>query len=94
MSHIHELRDEVIGGLSVSPPVPDGAYYLFFSIEDYLDGRDYWETIEACLDAGVSVAPGEDFGADYAHYIRICFAGVAPDRLHNGIERLNRVLLG
>jgi len=52
------------------------------------------EVIEALLEAGVSVAPGEDFGADFAHWIRICFAGESPQRVLLGVERLNRVLAG
>ena len=57
-------------------------------------GRTTTEVVEALLDAGVAVAPGEDFGADFANWIRICFAGEATPRVLLGVERLNRVLAG
>jgi aspartate/methionine/tyrosine aminotransferase len=47
--------------------------------------------INACLDTGTTVAPGEDFGQDYGEWIRICFAGEPPDRIELAAERLNRI---
>jgi aspartate/methionine/tyrosine aminotransferase len=90
--HTQELRDRLLEGLDVSPPVPDGAYYLFFSLRPYLDGRTCWELFEAFMNAGVSVAPGADFGEHYDDYIRICFAGEPPDRLEKAMGRLNGVI--
>jgi len=87
-------RDAVADALRVEAPLPDGAYYFFFPITRYLRGRDYPNVIDACLDAGVSVAPGEDFGAAYRDYIRICFAGESPERVLLGVQRLNAVLSG
>ncbi len=92
VQHCHELRDILSNGLQVPHTIPEGAYYLFFSIKDLLRGRDYWEVIETCLDIGVSVAPGKDFGADFGDYIRLCFAGESPERLAIAADRLNRVL--
>jgi aspartate/methionine/tyrosine aminotransferase len=94
VNHSQELRDMFLERMHISPQVPDGAYYLFFSLEPYLAGRTYDEVFDACMDAGVSVAPGEDFGADFGNYIRICFAGEPPPRLEQAIERLNEVLPG
>jgi len=85
------LRDTCIERLKISVPIPDGAYYLFFPIDEHLAGRNYWDVIDQCLDAGVSVAPGQDFGDGFSHYIRICFAGEAPDRLELALDRLNTV---
>lgn len=85
-------RDAVAGALRVDAPLPEGAYYFFFPIEARLRGRSIDDVVNQCLDAGVSVAPGEDFGADYATWLRICFAGEAPERVLEGIDRLNRVL--
>jgi aspartate/methionine/tyrosine aminotransferase len=86
------LRDMFVERLTASPPVPEGAYYFFFSLSPYLRGRRYWDVFDACLEAGVSVAPGGDFGRGYEDYIRICFAGEPPDRLETAIERLNGLL--
>jgi aspartate/methionine/tyrosine aminotransferase len=86
------IRDRVASVLRVEAPLPEGAYYFFFPIDEYLRGRTFSGVIDALLDAGVSVAPGEDFGADFASWIRICFAGEATPRVLLGVERLNRVL--
>jgi aspartate/methionine/tyrosine aminotransferase len=94
VDHIQGVRDRVLDGLAVSPQKPEGAYYLFFSITPFLQGRKYWDVINACFDSGVSVAPGEDFGSDYHDYVRICFAGEPPDRLALAIERLNTIFPG
>ena len=86
------MRDRVAGALQVEAPLPDGAYYFFFPVDAYLRGRAYGTVIEQLLDAGVSVAPGSDFGADFQNYIRVCFAGESPERVLEGVARLNRVL--
>jgi aspartate/methionine/tyrosine aminotransferase len=88
------IRDRVASVLRVDAAMPEGAYYFFFPIDAYLRGRSYIEVIEALLDAGVAVAPGEDFGAEFASWIRICFAGESTPRVLLGVERLNRVLTG
>ena len=94
VEHSCELRDMFIGGLDVPVPVPEGTYYVLFSIKEYLAGRDYWEVINACMDGGVAVAPGEDFGKDFGDYIRICFTGEPPDRVELAARRLNKIFPG
>ena len=91
VQHCQELRGIASDQLRIDHHRPEGAYYLFFPIDKYLNGRDYWETIDLCLESGVSVAPGGDFGSDFRDYIRICFAGESPDRLQVAVERLNRI---
>lgn len=86
-----QLRNLFTENLRVPHYTPEGAYFLFFSIQDFLNGKDYWQVIDNCLDSGVSVAPGSDFGKDFSQYIRLCFAGESPDRLKIAVERLNRV---
>ena len=87
-------RDRVAGALRFDAPLPEGAYYFFFPIDRYLRGRAMTDVVNECIDAGVSVAPGEDFGAAYGNWMRVCFAGEAPERVMLGVERLNRVLVG
>ena len=94
VAEYQSTRDAVANALQVDAPLPDGAYYFFFPITKYLRGRGYADVIDACLDAGVSVAPGEDFGAAYRDYLRICFAGESPERVMLGVQRLNAVLTG
>jgi aspartate/methionine/tyrosine aminotransferase len=88
-----DLRDMFCERLKVKVQSPEGTYFLFFPIDEYLNGRDYWEVIDAFLEEGVSVAPGVDFGSNFNHYIRLCFTGEPPERLEKAIERLNKVLL-
>jgi aspartate/methionine/tyrosine aminotransferase len=87
------LRDLFTENLHIPHHAPEGTYFLFFSIKDFLRGKDYWQIINECLDIGVSVAPGSDFGKDFSEYIRLCFAGESPERLEIATERLNRVFL-
>lgn len=87
------VRDMCASTLDIPAAVPDGAYYFFFDIRERLRGRDYQSVINACFDAGVSVAPGADFGADFGTWIRICFAGEPADRVMTAVERLNAVLV-
>ena len=86
-----ETRGMVVDRLAIEPQVPEGTYYCFFPITEYLAGREYGDVIRACLDAGVTVAPGADFGEDYGEWIRICFAGEPPDRIERAAERLNTI---
>jgi aspartate/methionine/tyrosine aminotransferase len=89
--HAEDLRDMFLERLRITPPVPDGAYYFFFSLLPYLGTRTYDEVFNECMNTGVSVAPGADFGKGFEDYIRICFAGEPPQRLEQAIERLNGV---
>ncbi len=90
--HYRELRDMFVKGLDFPVRKPEGTYFLFFSVREFLHGRTYWQLFDQLMDAGVSVAPGVDFGSDFADYIRICFTGEPPERLKLAIERLNQVL--
>ncbi|MFZ0391006.1 MAG: pyridoxal phosphate-dependent aminotransferase [Calditrichia bacterium] len=91
--HYQELRDRFAAQFNVPVQKPEGTYFFFFSIEPLLQGRDYWQIIDDLLDAGVSVAPGGDFGSNYQHYLRLCFTGEPPQRIEKAIERINGVLL-
>jgi aspartate/methionine/tyrosine aminotransferase len=92
-NHYQMLRDQFINQSGLSLIKPEATYFIFFSIAEYLKGRNYDEVINACFDKGVSVAPGIDFGKDFGLYLRICFTGEFPDRLKNGISRLCEVLI-
>jgi N-succinyldiaminopimelate aminotransferase len=94
VEHFCDIRDMFIKNLKITPQVPEGTYYLFFPISEYLKGRSYWDVIDACLNVGVAVAPGEDFGKDYSDWIRVCFAGEPPDRVELAVSRLNEIFPG
>lgn len=90
--HYQELRDLFVEKLAADFPKPEGTYFVFFPADRYLNGRSYEELVDAFLDSGVSVAPGDSFGQDFSRYIRLCFTGESPERLEMGIERMNRIL--
>ena len=92
-THYQALRDQFINQSGLSLIKPEATYFIFFSIKEYLKGRDYNAVVNSCFENGVSVAPGIDFGKDFGLYLRICFTGESPDRLEKGIERLRNVLL-
>lgn len=90
--HYQELRDRFLERVDYPIQVPEGTYFFFFSVKDFMGDQDITAFVEKCIRHGVSVAPGEDFGADYEHFIRICFTGESPQRLHLAAERLNALL--
>lgn len=73
-----------VGGVTLSPP--DGAFYLFLSIEGESDTR------RLCLDmvreAGVGIAPGTAFGRGGERFMRLCFAG-DPQEIGVALGRLS-----
>jgi len=73
--------------------VPDGATYLFVDLSRWApESSGLWPLVEKLLDAGVSIAPGEQFGRDFSRHARICFTAVPLDRLRVGLARLASVL--
>jgi aspartate/methionine/tyrosine aminotransferase len=74
-------RDIVCSGLGGSNRVrfawPDGAFYLFFSV----DGIDDTSRLGLRLvdEAGIGIAPGSAFGPGGAGFMRVCFARKADD---------------
>jgi len=76
---------QALPGISVAEPL--GGMYAFFRIA----GRD------DCLDtakrlvreAGLGLAPGSAFGSEAAGWLRWCFASRDPQRLLQGVDRLD-----
>ena len=89
-----EGREIVCGGLAHSNRVrfawPDGAFYLFFTIE----GLEETASLGLRLvdEANLGIAPGTAFGAGGAPFLRLCFLRKAED-LHEATRRL-RAWLG
>ena len=86
------LRDEASRLLPAAHFVPDGATYLFADLSRWAPAGDLWPLVEKLLDAGVSIAPGEQFGRDFSRYARLCFTAVPVERLRVGLARLADVL--
>ncbi len=88
------MRDLAIKELQLPVFSPEGTCFVFFDLSPYLSGRTFWEVVETLLERGVSVAPGEDFGRDFATYVRLCFTGEPPDRVAEAMRRIHEVLVG
>jgi aspartate/methionine/tyrosine aminotransferase len=91
-AHYLRARDRASAQVAAPHFVPDGATYLFLDLSAHAPAGDLWPLIERLLDAGVSIAPGEQFGAGFARHARLCFTAVPPERLEVGLARLASVL--
>lgn len=85
-------RDLAHGRLVAPSRVPQGSTYLFLDLRQYSAGCDCMGVLERIAEAGVLLAPGSAFGAQYEGWARLCFTAVDPDRLVVGIDRVNHVL--
>ncbi|WP_299812563.1 pyridoxal phosphate-dependent aminotransferase [uncultured Roseibium sp.] len=83
-------RECVIKGLQglnrVKVLPPDGAFYLFFSIDGVTDTRRF--ALDLVRQTGVGLAPGTAFGAGGEHYLRLCFAR-REDHLEEAVRRIS-----
>jgi aspartate/methionine/tyrosine aminotransferase len=82
-------RDIVVSGLGATGRVrfaePEGAFYLFFSVDGETDTRKLaFRLIE---EANVGLAPGAAFGGAGAGFLRLCFARDAG-QMRTATERL------
>lgn len=79
-------------GLPVSPC--EGTYFVFFDAAPYLGAeRNLDDLLVECLDEGVLVAPGGDFGDDYGTWIRACYAAESRPTVEDAARRLRDVLV-
>ena len=82
-------RDIAVDGLRATGKVrfaePEGAFYLFFSVDGESDTRRLG--LRLVDEAGVGVAPGSSFGEAGAGFMRLCFLRDAG-QVRTGIERL------
>lgn len=84
-------RDRARARLRAPAASPAGGAYLWVDFREYA-GDDCMPVLERCAASGVLLAPGSAFGAVCGGFARLCFTGVAPDRLDEGIDRVNAAL--
>ena len=65
---------------------PQGAFYLFFSIEGVTDTRRF--ALDLVRQTGVGLAPGTAFGAGGEEYLRLCYAR-REDHLAEAVRRIS-----
>ncbi len=85
----HAGRDIVVKGLAATGRVrfaePDGAFYLFFSVDGEPDTRKL--ALRLVDETLVGLAPGSAFGDAGANFMRLCFARDAG-HIREATERL------
>ena len=84
-------RDRARDRLRAPTAAPAGGAYLWVDFRA-IAGDDCMPILERCAAAGVLLAPGSAFGATCGGFARLCFTGVSPERLDEGIDRVNAVL--
>jgi aspartate/methionine/tyrosine aminotransferase len=84
-------RDRALAGLHAHAACPPGGAYLWVDFRDRY-GDDCMPVLERIAEAGVLLTPGNAFGDACGGFARLCFTGVPPDRLDEGLDRINAVL--
>ena len=84
-------RDRARARLVASAASPPGGAYLWVDFRQWT-GDDCMPILEQCAASGVLIAPGSAFGERCGGFARLCFTGVPPARLDEGIDRINAVL--
>jgi aspartate/methionine/tyrosine aminotransferase len=84
-------RDVICEALEATGKVrflkPEGAFYLFFTVEGVEDARA--AALRLIDEAGVGIAPGTAFGIGGGRFFRLCFAR-SPEQAAEAAERLRR----
>jgi aspartate aminotransferase len=70
---------------------PDGAMYVFPKLQNHPSVGDDITLINKLLRAGVAIAPGSGFGANYRHFVRISACQPKP-LLEKGLHILSKAL--
>jgi aspartate/methionine/tyrosine aminotransferase len=69
--------------------VPQGAFYLFFSVDGETNTRKL--VFRLIDEAQVGLAPGTSFGPGGEHFVRVCYAR-DPDQVADAMTRVAKVL--
>lgn len=88
-------RDEAVRALEGAPvafSIAEGGSYLFLDFTQLLDGRPLSVLMERAIERGVLLAPGDACGLAYDRCARLCYTGVTPTELRDGIARLREAM--
>jgi aspartate/methionine/tyrosine aminotransferase len=87
-------RDRLLADLAHVPRVvtapPPGGMYVFLRIDGENDSLAFAKRLVA--DVGLGLAPGAAFGPEAEGWLRWCFASRRPERLSQGVQRLESML--
>ncbi|HEY1394413.1 MAG TPA: pyridoxal phosphate-dependent aminotransferase [Methylibium sp.] len=92
VARLRACRDTLLPRLAALPgvevAVPSGGMYAFFRVAGQGDSLAYAKRLVA--EVGLGLAPGAAFGPEAEGWLRWCFASRDPQRLAQGVERLQR----
>jgi len=90
-----EGLEAACGGLRPAYHRPQAGAFIFVDFRQQVDdAAGLLRLLVACMEAGVSLAPGEVFGADFGCFARLCFTATSPQRIVEAIGLLNAVVEG
>ncbi|MBX3160754.1 MAG: pyridoxal phosphate-dependent aminotransferase [Deltaproteobacteria bacterium] len=94
LARYRAARDRARTRLAAPTTLPPGGAYLWLDLRPWSPDGDCMSLLERFAARGVLIAPGNAFGSTHGAFARLCFTGVPPDRLDEGIDRINAVLAG
>jgi aspartate/methionine/tyrosine aminotransferase len=93
VARARKARDILTHALSGSNRVtfvpPEGAFYLYFKVDDWANGRD--AAIDLLDKTGLGLAPGTAFGQGTEEWLRLCF-NRDLNHIHDAANRLTHWL--
>jgi aspartate/methionine/tyrosine aminotransferase len=94
VAHLKDCRDTLIPLLRAIPGVQvapaSGGMYAFFKLAGFDDSLATAKRL--VLEAGLGLAPGDAFAPEARGWLRWCFASKDPQRLVQGVARLQKWL--
>jgi aspartate/methionine/tyrosine aminotransferase len=84
-------RDAAQNTLKIPHTASSGGLFTFLDLTGYRAGPDTF--LRRCIEAGVSLAPGEAFGEHCENHARLCYTAVPAEVLTSAIDRINRIYL-
>ena len=94
VAHLKTCRDTLVPLLAAVPGVQvapaRGGMYAFFQLAGFPDSLEVAKRLVA--EAGLGLAPGNAFGPEAQGWLRWCFASKDPQRLVEGVRRLEHWL--
>jgi aspartate/methionine/tyrosine aminotransferase len=93
VARAHQARDILTSALAGSNRVtcvpPQGAFYLYFKVDGWADGRA--AAIDLLDKTGLGLAPGTAFGAGTEDWLRLCF-NRDLNHIHDAANRMSNWL--
>ena len=97
MKGLTERRDALVNNLdTMKISSPDGAFYCFVDLNDYIphqdvDDRDKY-LLDLLMENGIAAVPGSAFGEGYEGFVRLSFSTLSADLVAEGAKRLCKIM--